>query len=90
MKATETTTTAISVVKSDIKKVGNTQYPEDNGMLSICCDLETSNQDGILLRSILTLWGDDIRIIAAEDFHWENGDHGIVYKTNLPFKTVWG
>ncbi len=76
----------MNVYKSDLEKIGNTQYPE-NGLLTIICDLETVNIEEILLREILKEYG-DYKITSSEDFEWENGDLNIIVYTNLPVKLI--
>ena len=79
----------IEVTKEDIKKVGYTWYNE-GGFLAIVCDGDTSNIEEILLRSILKCFGDDYRVIKAEDYIWENinGEevYDILFITNLPYE----
>lgn len=79
----------IGVTKEDIKKIGNTKYNE-GGFLAIVCDEDTSNIEEILLRSILKCFGDDYKVIKAEDYIWEdiNGEevYDILFITNLPYE----
>ena len=79
----------IEVTKEDIKKIGNTKYNE-GGFLAIVCDRDTSNIEEILLRSILKCFGDDYKVIKAEDDIWEyiNGEevYDILFITNLPYE----
>lgn len=79
----------IEVTKKDIMKIGNTKYNE-GGFLAIVCDGDTSNIEEILLRSILKCFGDDYKVIKAEDYIWEdiNGEevYDILFITNLPYE----
>lgn len=79
----------IEVTKKDIKKIGNAKYNE-GGFLAIVCDGDTSNIEEILLRSILKCFGDDYKVIKAEDYIWEdiNGEevYDILFITNLPYE----
>ena len=82
----------VQVEKADIKKIGNTAFNQ-NGNLAIVCNGETSNIEEILLRSILKCFGDDYKVVSAEDFEWD-GVEGcdICFTTNLPyelFEEVW-
>lgn len=82
----------VQVEKNDIKKIGNTAYNED-GFLAIICDSDTANIEEILLRNILKCFGEEYKIVSAEDFEWD-GVEGcdICYTTNLPyelFEEVW-
>ena len=79
----------IEVTKEDIKKIGNTKYNE-GGFLAIVCDGDTSNIEEILLRSILKCFGDEYKVVKAEDYIWEinNGEevYDILFITNLPYE----
>lgn len=79
----------IQVEKKDIRKIGNTKYNE-GGFLAIICDGNTSNIEEILLRSILECFGDEYKVIKAEDYIWEdiNGEevYDILFITNLPYE----
>ena len=77
----------IEVEKSDLTKIGSTLYEED-GNTHIICDVQTANIEEILLRNVLRCFGQDYKILNAEDFEWENGDIGILFKTNLPFSMI--
>lgn len=82
MKATENTTTALTLAKDDIKKIGHTMW-EEGGNLSIICDAKTANIEELMLRSILELFG--YSITEVTDFQWENGTTGIRILTNMPW-----
>jgi len=79
----------IEVVKEDIKRIGHTCYNE-GGVLAIICDGDTSNIEEILLRSILKCFGDEYKVVKAEDYVWENinGEevYDILFITNLPYE----
>ena len=79
----------IEATKEDIKNIGYTCYNE-GGYLAIVCDGNTSNIEEILLRSILKCFGDDYKVIRAEDFIWENDEgeevYDILFITNLPYE----
>ena len=79
----------IEVVKEDIKRIGHTCYNE-GGFLAIVCDGDTSNIEEILLRTILKCFGDEYKVIKAEDDIWENDEGEVVYDilfiTNLPYE----
>ena len=79
----------IQLEKSDIRKIGNTAFNED-GFLAIVCDGDTSNIEEILLRSILKCFGDDYKVIKAEDYIWEDSKgeevYDILFITNLPYE----
>ena len=79
----------IDVKKEDIKKIGNTKYNE-GGFLAIICDGDTCNIEEILLRSILKCFGDDYKVIKAEDYIWEDSKgeevYDILFITNLPYE----
>lgn len=82
----------VQVEKNDIKKIGNTAYNED-GFLAIICDSDTANIEEILLRNILKCFGEEYKVVSAEDFEWD-GVEGcdICFTTNLPyslFEEVW-
>ena len=79
----------IEVTKEDIKRIGHTCYNE-GGFLAIVCDGDTSNIEEILLRTILKCFGDEYKVIKAEDDIWENDEGEVVYEilyvTNLPYE----
>lgn len=78
----------VSVTAKDIRNIGNTQFKGSDGSLSIICDGNTSNIEGILLRNILKCFGDEYEIVDSEDYVWENNEgkeiYDILFKTNLP------
>ena len=85
----------VQVEKNDITRIGNTAFNK-NGNLAIVCNGETSNIEHILLRSILKCFGDDYKVVSAEDNIWVNvkGEevYDILFTTNLPyelFEEVW-
>ena len=79
----------IDVKKEDIKRIGNAWYNED-GFLAILCDGDTSNIEAILLRSILKCFGDEYKVVKAEDDIWEDSKgeevYDILFITNLPYE----
>ena len=79
----------IEVTKEDIKKIGHTCYNE-SGFLAIVCDGDTSNIEEILLRTILKCFGDEYKVIKAEDDIWEDKNreevYDILFITNLPYE----
>ena len=79
----------IEVVKEDIKRIGHTCYNE-GGSLAIMCDGDTCNIEEILLRSILKCFGDDYKVVKAEDDIWEDSKgeevYDILFITNLPYE----
>ncbi len=79
----------IEVKKVDIKKIGYMKYNE-GGFLEIICDGDTCNIEEILLRSILKCFGDEYKVIKAEDYIWENNNgeevYDILFITNLPYE----
>ena len=79
----------IQLEKNDIRKIGNTAFNE-GGFLAIVCDGDTSNIEEILLRSILKCFGDDYKVIKAEDYIWEDSKgeevYDILFITNLPYE----
>ena len=79
----------IEVTKEDIKNIGYACYNE-GGFLAIMCDGNTSNIEEILLRSILECFGDEYKVIKAEDYIWENNNgeevYDILFITNLPYE----
>ena len=79
----------IEVTKEDIKKIGYACYNE-GGFLAIMCDADTCNIEEILLRSILKCFGDEYKVIKAEDDIWEDSKgeevYDILFITNLPFE----
>ena len=79
----------LDVQKEDIKNIGYAWYNED-GFLAIMCDGDTSNIEEILLRTILKCFGDEYKVIKAEDDIWEdiNGEevYDILFITNLPYE----
>ena len=79
----------IDVKKEDIKKIGNAKYNE-GGFLAIMCDGDTCNIEEILLRSILKCFGDDYKVVKAEDDIWEDSKgeevYDILFITNLPYE----
>ena len=79
----------IEVTKEDIKNIGYACYNE-SGFLAIMCDGDTCNIEEILLRSILKCFGDDYKVVKAEDDVWEdiNGEevYDILFITNLPYE----
>ena len=79
----------IEVVKEDIKKIGHTCYNE-GGFLAIVCDGNTSNIEEIMLRTILKCFGDEYKVIKAEDDIWEDSKgeevYDILFITNLPYE----
>lgn len=74
----------MTLYKSDLWKMGHTFYQED-GNLHIICDITTCNIEEIFIRNILTLFGNDYKIVEVSDFEDENGNFSIEYVTNLPF-----
>jgi hypothetical protein len=79
----------LDVQKEDIKKIGHTCYNE-GGFLAIVCDGDTSNIEDILLRSILKCFGDEYKVVKAEDDIWEDSKgeevYDILFITNLPYE----
>ena len=79
----------IEVKKEDIKKIGNTKYNE-GGFLAIMSDGDTCNIEEILLRSVLKCFGNDYKVIKAEDYIWEDNKgkevYDILFITNLPYE----
>jgi hypothetical protein len=79
----------IEVVKEDIKNIGYACYNE-GGFLAIMCDGDTCNIEEILLRSILKCFGDDYKVVKAEDDIWEDSKgeevYDILFITNLPYE----
>ena len=79
----------IEVKKDDIKKIGHTCYNE-GGFLAIVCDGDTSSIEEILLRSILKCFGDEYKVVKAEDDIWETYKGEEVYDslfiTNIPYE----
>ena len=79
----------IQVENKDIRKIGNTAF-NDGGFLAIVCDGDTCNIEEILLRSILKCFGDDYKVIKAEDYIWEDSKgeevYDILFITNLPYE----
>ena len=79
----------IEVTKEDIKKIDYACYNE-GGFLAIMCDGDTCNIEETLLRSILKCFGDEYKVIKAEDDIWEdiNGEevYDILFITNLPYE----
>lgn len=79
----------IEVTKADIKKIGHTCYNE-SGFLAIMCDGDTCNIEEILLRSILKCFGDDYKVVKAEDDIWEDSKgeevYDILFIKNLPYE----
>ena len=58
----------IEVTKEDIKKIDYACYNE-GGFLAIMCDGDTCNIEETLLRSILKCFGDEYKVIKAEDYN---------------------
>ena len=79
----------IEVTKEDIKKIGYACYNE-GGFLAIVCDGDTFSIEEILLKSILKCFGDEYKVVKAEDDIWETfkGEevYDILFITNLPFE----
>jgi hypothetical protein len=75
----------MKLLKTDIRKIGNTTYQNQKGEVNIICDLVTSNIEEILLREILIEIG-NFKILESKDYTWENGDSGIEFVTNLPWE----
>lgn len=82
---TKTVKTFVEVQADDINKIGGTICEGDNGFTHFICDAATANIEEILLRSILKCFGGDYRILAAEDFYWDEDDVQIELKTNFPW-----
>ena len=82
------TSTNVMVSEKDIRNIGHTQFKDDSGMLSIICNVETANIEEILLRSILTCFGNEYVITNNEDFIWTDVEGkeviDILFRTNLP------
>lgn len=78
----------IQVEKEDIHLIGHTKY-NDNGFLSIVCDVNNSNLEKILLRNILKCFGEEYKIIQFHEIWDIVGDTrnvtSIIVKTNLPY-----
>ena len=81
----KTVKTFVEVQADDIRKIGGTICEGDNGYTHFLCDTATANIEEILLRSILKCFGDDYRILAAEDFYWDDDEIQIELKTNFPW-----
>ena len=79
----------IEVTKKDIKKIGYACYNE-GGFVAIMCDGDTCNIEEILLRSILKCFGDEYKVVKAEDDIWEDSKgeevYDILFVTNLPYE----
>ena len=79
----------IEVTKEDIKKIGYACYNE-GGFLAIVCDGDTFSIEEILLKSILKCFGDEYKVVKAEDDIWETfkGEevYDILFITNLPYE----
>ena len=79
----------IQVEQKDINKIGYACYNE-GGFLAIMCDGDTCNIEEILLRSILKCFGDEYKVVKAEDDIWETfkGEeiYDILFVTNLPYE----
>ena len=79
----------IEVTKEDIKKIGYAWY-NGGGFLEIMCGGDTCNIEEILLRSILKCFGDEYKVIKAEDYIWEDNEgeevYDILFITNLPYE----
>ena len=79
----------IEVKKDDFKKIGHTCYNK-GGFLAIVCDGDTFSIEEILLRSILKCFGDEYKVVKAEDDIWETfkGEevYDILFITNLPYE----
>ena len=75
----------LTVCEEDILRIGHTWFNEE-GNLSIVACTETAGIESILLRNILLCFGDGYVIMDEEDFEWENGDIGILFKTSLPYE----
>lgn len=82
--------TNVIVEKTDLCKLGHTMY-EENGNLVILCNFTLANITEILLRSVLTCFGNEYKIVSSNDFYQEGDEEfnpsSVQFKTNLPFKT---
>lgn len=72
----------MELTKSDLQNIGHTMFQE-NGLLTIVCDIRTSNIEEILLREILKKFG-DYYISDTVEYECECcGEISIGFKTNL-------
>ena len=79
----------INVKKEDVGMIGHTVF-EVEGNTAFVCEPSTSRIEEILLRNILELFGEDIRIIDTEEQWNRDFPHkivGVVFITNLPYET---
>lgn len=79
----------MKLYKNDIKKIGHTTFENQLGNLNILCDSLTSNIEEILLRSILSKFG-NYKITRLSDFEWGNGVIDAEITTNLPYELYKG
>lgn len=78
----------IKLFKSDIYRIGDTVYENDEGNCEFvfyeeCKDYEAQY---ILLRSILLLFGEQMRIVSVEEYV-DDKDVTIALITNLPWES---
>ena len=79
----------IKLLKSDIYRIGDTVCENDEGNCEFvfyeeCKDYEAQY---ILLRSILLLFGEQMRIVSVEEYVDEEVGVTIALITNLPWET---
>ena len=72
--------TNVVVEFGDILNIGHTASQE-NGKLTILCDVRTANIELILLRSILSIKG--YSIVSVDDFVWGNGEVDAQFTTDM-------
>ena len=74
------------VKKGDLFMIGYSAYEGTNNCLNIICRSENANIEKILLRSILSCWG-DFHIVKEEDYPWTDPEivTDILYVTDLPY-----
>jgi hypothetical protein len=82
----------IQLKKEDILKMSDTLFPIDD-----CATFKLSSEDSafgikeILIRNILTLFGESYHITSIEDYELDNDGYeviSLVIKTNLPWKEI--
>lgn len=78
----------IKVCQNDLAHIGHTKYQE-NGFVSIVCDVNLANLEEIFLRNILLCFGDEYKIIDSEDSWYDDNNCDIVFHTNLPWRAIY-
>lgn len=79
----------IKLFKSDIYRIGGAVYPNDdrNCVFVFYDDCAAYGVEYIILRNLLLLFGEQMRIVSEDEYVDENEGLSIHLSTNLPWET---